>query len=186
MIETTKHLPHQLRVFGASDYAVSKGEGDYTAHGVAGVDLEDNVYILDWWKDREEPKVWIDTLCDLILKWNPEDWCEEKGPILKSLNSFIELRMRERRAYVNRVAYAATVDKTARAQGIRGRMSQGKLFLPHRAPWLEELEAELLAFPAGLDDQVDVLSLMGIHLTEMTPAGHLRNFSPQRHVRKVS
>ena len=180
-----QQLPEGLRIFGASDYATKDGEGDWTVHGVAGLDDDDNLYILDWWRQQSTPEVWIDVFCDLILKWAPEDWAEERGPILSSLDTFIQLRCKERRAYTNRVGYAATSSKRSRAQAIRGRLSQGKVFFPSRAPWLDDLILELMGLDSGADDQVDVLSLLGVHLVKMQPAGHLRNFSAARHIRKT-
>jgi phage terminase large subunit-like protein len=41
-----------------------------------------------------------------------------------------------------------------------GRFEAGLVLLPKEAPWLADLEAELLAFPNGrYDDQVDALLL---------------------------
>ena len=42
-------LPKHLTFYGASDYAVTEGGGDFTEHGVFGVDADDNIYIADWW-----------------------------------------------------------------------------------------------------------------------------------------
>ena len=40
-----------------------------------------------------------------------------------------------------------------------GKFESGKVFFPHWAPWLAELEAELFAFPGSrYDDQVDSIS----------------------------
>jgi hypothetical protein len=39
--------PKHLRIYGASDYAVTEGAGDYTVHLVMGVDPDDNLYVLD-------------------------------------------------------------------------------------------------------------------------------------------
>jgi len=65
-------------------------------------------------------------------------------------------------------------------------MSQGKVFLPKGAPWVDELESELLRFDAGrYDDQVDVMSLFGRMLSQMQPAGELLNFDARRHVRRL-
>lgn len=50
-------------------------------------------------------------------------------------------------------------DKFSRAEGVSSMVEAGQLFLPNQAPWLEEFENELLAFPnARFDDQVDALS----------------------------
>lgn len=60
-------------------------------------------------------------------------------------------------------------DKAAKAQAIRGRIAQGKLYLPRNAPWVADLVSELLRFPTGRnDDQVDVLSLFGRMLRDMS------------------
>jgi hypothetical protein len=47
-------------------------------------------------------------------------------------------------------------------------MAMGKVYLPHHAPWVNGLVAELLRFPAGAtDDQVDTLGLFGRMLDRM-------------------
>ena len=50
-------------------------------------------------------------------------------------------------------------DKVTRASGVSSMVEAGQMYLPLQAPWLEEFEHELLAFPnARHDDQVDALS----------------------------
>ncbi len=57
--------------------------------------------------------------------------------------------------------------KETRAWTIAARYEAGKVFHPRFAPWLQDLEAELLAFPVGEhDDQVDVLSDAGAVVAE--------------------
>ncbi len=85
-----------LRIIGASDYAVTADAGDLTVHGVAGVDPDDNLFVLDWWRDQTASDVWIETLLDLMGSWKPVEWAEEKGQIEKSVGPFIDARMRER------------------------------------------------------------------------------------------
>src|SRR5207253_2025197 len=54
------------------------------------------------------------------------------------------------------------VVKAVRAQSMRGRMAMLGLYVRQGAPWLADLRAELLSFPAGRhDDQVDALGLVG-------------------------
>ena len=38
--------PNNLRIYGASDYAVTADGGDFTEHGVAGIDPDANLYLL--------------------------------------------------------------------------------------------------------------------------------------------
>ena len=151
-----------LRIIGASDYAVTDADGDYTVHGVAGVDPDDNIFILDWWRDQTASDVWIETLLDLMQRHRPVEWAEEKGQIEKSVGPFIDARMRERQVYCHREQFASSNDKPTRAQAFRARMAMGKVFWPRQAPWVDEVYRVLMTFPAGaVDDDVDVCSLFG-------------------------
>ncbi len=151
-----------LRVYGASDYAVTADGGDYTVHVVVGLDPEGKPWLLDLWRGQTDSAVWIDALCDLVAQWKPIEWAEESGQIRGAVGPFIDRRARERNAYVYRRQFPARGDKAVRAQAMRGLMAMRGLHVPMRAPWLADLRAELLSFPAGRgDDQVDALGLIG-------------------------
>ena len=163
--------PAQLRIFGASDYAVTEKGGDYTVHGVAGTDAKGDIYVLDMWREQAGPQEWIDAFCDLCEKWKPLEWVEEAGQIRGSLDQFIVKRMRERKVATYRNPLPSVVQKDVRAQAIRGLMSMGRVYLPLHAPWTETLMHELLRFPTGThDDMVDVMSLFGRSLLRMGEA----------------
>ncbi len=158
-----------LRIYGASDYAVTKGGGDYTVHVVVGIDADERLYVLDLWRGQADSAAWVDAFCALVLKWRPIQWAEEGGQINAGVGPFLERRMREKRAFVAREQFPSRHDKATRAQSIRGRMSLAGLCIPALAPWRVDLEAELLSFPAGVhDDQVDALGLIGQMLDTMT------------------
>jgi predicted phage terminase large subunit-like protein len=160
--------PQGLRVYGASDYAVTDGGGDYTVHLVAGVNEHDDLYILDRWRAQTTPDVWVEAFIGLLQVWNPIEWAEENGQIIKAIGGLIDRRQQETKAWCYRKQFASTADKPTRAQAIRGRMAAGTVYLPRNAPWVSEFLSELLSFPAGKhDDQVDTLSLMGRMLGEM-------------------
>lgn len=157
-----------LTVYGASDYAVTEGGGDYTVHGVVGVDPDDRMYLLDLWRGQSQGDVWIDALCDMVKLWKPLGWAEETGQIKAALGPFIDKEMRRRRAYVYRQQFPTRGDKAVRAQSIRGRMALDGLYVPIAAPWYPDFRSELLSFPAGKhDDQVDMLGLIGQLLDDM-------------------
>lgn len=163
-------LPSSGRAYGASDYAVTANGGDFTVHGVALIDGDGNIYIKDWWRSQSSTDVWIDMLLDMAARHQVLDWAEEKGQIEKSIGPFIVKRMQERNIFFNRRQFTSTADKPTRAQSFRGRLAQGKVFLPRHAAWRPALEAELLSFNAGKhDDQVDTLSLFGRMLDTMFP-----------------
>ncbi|MGE0629767.1 MAG: phage terminase large subunit [Hyphomicrobiaceae bacterium] len=164
-------LPAGLRFYGASDYAVKDGGGDYTVHIVVGVDLQGNIYVVDMWRGQKQTDVWVEQFLNLIEIHKPLNWAEEKGQILNSLDPFIVKRMRERRVFCRREQFASVADKPTRARAFQGRAAMGMVYLPHGAPWVEDLLAELLVFPAGKhDDMVDALGLIGRLLDTMTGA----------------
>jgi predicted phage terminase large subunit-like protein len=155
-------LPPGLRMYGASDYAVTDGGGDYTEHGIAGVDASGNLYIVDWWRKQTTSDVWIDAKCDLIIKHEPHCWFGESGVIRRSIEPFMMRRMQEREAFCRVEWLASIADKPTRARSIQAKASMGKVFLPKVAPWKAELLSQLMRFPAAkYDDGVDVMSLFG-------------------------
>jgi len=161
--------PKHLRTYGASDYAVTADGGDYTVHVVAGVDPDDNLYVLDVWRSRSESHIWVESFLDMVAAHKPLNWGEEQGQIIKSLGPFIDKRMRERRVYCRREQMASVADKPTRCRSFQARAAMGKVYLPHAAPWVADFMAELLVFPAGKhDDQVDAIGLIGRMLDTMT------------------
>jgi len=171
--------PTDLRKYGASDYAVTDKGGDFTEHGVAGVDQNGNLYVLDWWREQSTSDVWIDAKCDLILKHEPQCWFGEAGPIRRAVEPFLMRRMSDRKAYCRIEWLASIADKPTRARTIQGMASMGKVFLPKSAPWKADLLNQLLRFPAGkLDDGVDVLSLFGRGLQHIGGPKKARAASP--------
>jgi len=157
-----EELPDNLRMYGASDYAVTDGDGDYTEHGIAGVDASNNLYIADWWRGQTTADVWIEKKCDMILKHGPHCWFGEAGPIRRAIEPFLMRRMQQREAYCRIEWLASIADKPTRARPIQAMASMGKVFLPKNAPWKAELLAQMLRFPAAkFDDGVDVMSLFG-------------------------
>lgn len=158
----------QMRVYGASDYAVTAGGGDYTAHIVVGVGPDGRMHVLDVWRRQAASDEWVEAWCDLVLKWKPIAWAEETGQIKAGVGPFLEKRARERQAYVAREQFPTRGDKAVRAQSIRGRMAMDGLYIAPDAPWRADLMAECLRFPAGVnDDQVDALGLVGQLLDRM-------------------
>jgi len=163
--------PKHLRIYGASDYAVTDGEGDYTVHLVAGIDPDDNIYVLDVWRKQTNSDVWVESWLDLVRTNKPLLWAEEKGQIVKSIGPFLEKRMLETKTYCRREGLTSAADKPTHSRSIQARASMGKVYLPRGAPWLTDFLSELLTFPAGrTDDQVDAFGKIGRLLDEMVPA----------------
>jgi len=171
--------PDNLVKYGASDYATRHGEGDYTVHAVMGVDQADNIYLLDLYREQALSDEWVEAVIGMMKEHSPRHWAEERGQILNTIGPFLKKRMREESTWTPRSSengkYTPSAKKDQRAQSIRGRMLDGKVFIPHNAPFTQDLVAELLRFPYGQhDDQVDVLSLFGLMLDDMGKASRYK------------
>lgn len=163
--------PKHLRIYGASDYAVTEGAGDWTVHVVIGVDPDDNIYVLDVWRGQTTPDKWVSAWIDIVRHRRPLMWVEEQGQIIKSIGPFLEKSMREAKVFCRREQVASTADKPTRSRSFQARAACGRVYLPAQAPWLADFTGELLMFPAGKhDDQVDAIGLVGRMLDELVPA----------------
>lgn len=169
-----------MRVYGGSDYAVTADGGDYTVHAVIGVDPDGEPYLLDLWRKQASSDVWVESFCDLVLKWKPLEWAEETGQIRSGIGPYIDRRQRERKAYVKRTPFPTRGgDKGIRAQSIRGLMAVRGLRVPQYAPWFADFRSELLSFPAGKhDDQVDAIGLIGQLLDTITHGERVQKRDP--------
>ena len=160
----------EFTIYGASDYAVTSEGGDYTVHVIVGIDQDYNIYLLDLWRKQASSDVWVEAFCDLVLKWKPAGWAEEKGQINAAMGPLIVKRMRERQAFTVRAGYPARGKKEVRAQPFRGRIATQGFYVPAGASWLPDLKSEMMSFPNGrTDDQVDALGLIGQSLDKIIP-----------------
>lgn len=155
------NAPYGVNVYITSDYAVSDGKGDYTEHGVWGLDSENRLYLLDWWHGQTSSDIWIERKLDLIEKWKPLCVFGEAGVIEKAIRPQLERRMMERQVYARMEWLPSISDKPTRARAIQSRAAMGLVSIPETEDG-ERVLAQLLSFPAGkYDDAVDVCSLMG-------------------------
>jgi predicted phage terminase large subunit-like protein len=162
--------PELLHFYGASDYAVSEGQGDFTEHGIFGLDFNGGVYLIDWWRGQTASDVWIERQCDLINQYQPLIWFGESGPIRKSIEPFLKRRMTERGALCRLEWLPSIHDKVVRARPFQARAAMGNVYVPNHSPWVPDLMSQLMRFPAGkYDDGVDVCSLIGRGLEHARP-----------------
>lgn len=175
--DPTKLPVVNLTIYIASDYAIKAEAGaadpDYTVHGVWGVDQDYNLYLLDGWRGRRTSDIWVREWIRLCKRWKPLMAFEESGQILGTIEPFLVKMMQEERCFVARTQFTSSTNKEARAQGLLGMASMGKLFLPKKEAirgdlltLVEAFEKEILQFPGGKhDDTVDQATLMarGLH-----------------------
>lgn len=163
--------PKHLRIYGASDYAVTADDGDYTEHGVFGLDPEGELYMLDWWSGQTTSDVWIETQLDLIDKWKPQAWVGESGPIRRSVEPFLTRRMKERRSLCRLDWLPSVNDKPTRCRAFQAIAASGMFYMPMKEDYAQRLLRQMLTFPVGVfDDAVDVCSLIGRFIDQMRDA----------------
>jgi predicted phage terminase large subunit-like protein len=158
--------PRNLRNYLSSDHAGEpdldnpQAEPDWTEHGVFGMDVNDQVWITDWWSGQEDPKVTIDAWINLIRVHKPLRAFEEKGPILRVLGAYINRAMRASGLYVVRDDLASSGPKYDRALGFAALASAGMVHIP-QCDWGDRLVNQLCAFngqDGKTDDMVDACS----------------------------
>lgn len=151
-----------MKVYGASDYAVTEGDGDWTVHLVVGLDPQGRLWILDLWRRQTTPDQWVPSLLALMRRWRPIVWAEETAHIEKSVGPFITRSQIETQTYCRRMQFSSAKAKDVKARAIQAYCYTHGLWMPDGAYWAGIVEKELLQFPLGVhDDTVDCLSLIG-------------------------
>jgi len=160
-------LPKNLKIYGASDHAVSEKQNrDESVIGCVGIDEDDNIWVLPdiRWEQIPTDK----TVEELIFQFkahSPLLWWMESELISKSFGPFLHKRMTEERVYITIETVTPSKDKQIRARAIQGRMSMGKVRFPRFAPWYARARSQVLQFPYGAhDDFVDWLAHIGMGL----------------------
>lgn len=170
-IDEPPAAPADLRMYGASDYATLDNEGDFTEHGVAGMDSRGDLWITDWWSGQKETDYTIDQFIRLIGKYKPMRWWNEGSLIDKAIGPAIRRRMRETQKFTGLETLPSLTDKASRLQSFHARASSGTVWLPLKRDWAEKLLDQLIKFPAGkYDDKADVCGLLGRGIDKMMDA----------------
>lgn len=156
--------PQRCNALIAWDFAIGeKKQNDYTVGTVLLHDEDDVLHVADQLRFRSKDSFYIvEAILNLAAKWSTSMSVTvgfEDGQIYRSIESLLKKRMRERSMYPPVQLLVPITDKEARAATLKGRMQQGMIVFAANAPWFNQLQTEMLRFPAGAhDDQVDSLA----------------------------
>lgn len=163
----SRDMPKNLRVYGASDHALTtKEENDANVLGCFGIDEDDEIWIFpDVVWERFETDDLVDAMIDQMRRHKPQTWWAEDEHIKKAIGPFLRKRQREEKIYTYVESSPATKDHRTRARSIQGRMAMGMVHLPKDASWYSDALDEMLKFPNGKhDDFVSFLAHIGMGL----------------------
>lgn len=169
----TQDLPANLRIYIASDHAVStRQDRDKTAMIPVGVDEDDNIWVLPdvFWEAADSNRV-VEAMLRMMQLRKPVYWWAERGHITKAIGPFLRKRMIEESTYCSILELVPVTDKLSRAQSIQARCAMGKVRFPRQAAWWPLAKDQLLKFPHGAnDDFVDALAWIGLGLQSQSSA----------------
>lgn len=164
--------PEALRMYMASDYATLDNEGDFTEHGVAGMDEHGNIWLTDWFSAQCNTEKGIEAYIAMLRKHKPIMKAWNEGSLIdKAIGPAIRRRMRETQCFTVCETLPSLTDKAARLQSFHARASAGTVYLPAKRQWAEDVLNQLIKFPAGkYDDKADVCGLLGRGIDAMMDA----------------
>ena len=174
MLETSEEEKSRPMVYyAAADLAISTSErSDYTVIGVMGVDSNNFKHIVDIRRGRWDSLEIIDEILSVNRRYKPELFGIEVGQIEKAIGPFLDTKMREYNEYVSVHPLRPSGDKPTRAKSFQAMHKSGSVKFDKEASWYLGLEDEMMKFTnsgakSGHDDQIDVMSYLGIMVSEI-------------------
>lgn len=151
-----KRVPLDVRYFMTIDPAVGgsrKGRGDYFVCLTVAVDDYGNKFIVDRIKSND---MLPPAQRRAITKLFRERFPQTTGILIESTNYQAALGHELVEEGLPVIPYKPTKNKDLRIESSTIYWAQGKIFLPHTAPWKEDFIDEHTQFPRGKhDDQID-------------------------------
>jgi len=144
------------KVVCALDAAAKTGvRNDYSAIVKLGV-TKNAYYVLDVWRAKVE----FPALLRRVGMLKGESPAPSTIYVEDTSNATALIQALKAETTLPIVPVAAKGSKESRIEGITGVLEAKKVYLPKEAPWLLDFEREILAFPAGKnDDQLDAFAL---------------------------
>ena len=155
----------KCKLYLLSDLASStKKDSDYRVLMLIGVDEDGFWYVLECRYGRWQATEYLDHMFDMVQTYRLPKVYPEDGQILQTLDSIIKQKQEAERVYfvIEPIKHKGR-SKQARIELLQPRFRAKKILFEADAPYLEELEHELLSFTvtgtkALHDDLADILA----------------------------
>jgi predicted phage terminase large subunit-like protein len=163
--DTNTLPPLKWRGVWADTAQKTKEYNDWSVFLVAGLGVDNNLYILDVVRGKWEAPELIKAAEQILIKHNT--YSEMLGALRsmsvedKASGTMLIQTIRNNRNSVPIQAVQRNTDKLTRFMDVQLYIEQGRIYLPERAAWKADFLAECEAFTANMthdfDDQVDTL-----------------------------
>jgi predicted phage terminase large subunit-like protein len=152
--ETPPERTYKAKVIQSWDTAAKAGTQNDWSVGTTWLVLDNQYYLLDLTRGRYEYPKLRDAVLALAKRFEPNTILIEDA----STGTALAQELRQMGGFVVKLIPVER-DKTTRLYLQQAKLEAGQVFFPKNAPYLLELERELLSFPRGKnDDQVDSIS----------------------------
>jgi predicted phage terminase large subunit-like protein len=152
--ETPPERTYKAKVIQSWDTAAKAGTQNDWSVGTTWLVLDNQYYLLDLTRGRYEYPKLRDAVLALAKRFEPNTILIEDA----STGTALAQELRQMGGFVVKLIPVER-DKTTRLYLQQAKFEAGQVFFPKNAPYLLELERELLSFPRGKnDDQVDSIS----------------------------
>jgi predicted phage terminase large subunit-like protein len=172
--DSERGLPKDLTIYAASDYATKQDKGDFTEHGIWGIDAKGDLWVLDWWFGQKTTDITIAQKIQMIRKFRIlgtpiMKWWHEGGPIGNAIMPAVGKAMREAKQYCVMQDLTSIQNKAVKLASFQARAASGTVHWPTGRPWATRAVDQLCGFPAArYDDAADVCGLIGRGIDEMS------------------
>lgn len=144
---TEDGIMRKCKIYLLSDLASStKKTSDYRVLLLLAVDQHNNWFIIDCPYGQWDTKEYMKRMFDLVETHNLDKVYMENGQILQSIRPFMREEMSKRGTFFRIEELKADRKKEERIALLQPRFESGSVYFPETAPWLGEMENELLSF----------------------------------------
>ena len=161
-IQKYSELPKPTRTFMTIDPALSEDPtADYSVIMICAVDAENNLYVVDYYRDHVYPKVLIDKFFKMAIQYSPSKIGIETVAFQRILQFWINDEMRARgKFFVFEELKTSSKAKPDRILALQPRFAAKTVYIK---PWMADLEDELIRFRYPVsnqlhDDLIDALA----------------------------